>query len=510
MEYKPMTAVWEITMGCNMRCMHCGSICEAPLEDELTTVEALDLCSQIGDMGLKWITLSGGEPFTRQDWPQIVGALSSRGVLTNMITNGWNLDMDTLKKAKEVGVSTIAISVDGPKEVHDEIRKEGSFDKLSGAFERMDDLEITSGGVTTVSTKNIHRLDEIMEFLVEKKVKFWQLQIGLPMGSMAKNSDMILGPEAVDDILKFIHKNKDNGNIKIYPADCLGYYTRMESEIRDTLFGSQVETHWDGCHAGKRSFGVLQNGEILGCTSIRDSEFIEGSIRERSLQEIWEDGSSFLWNREMEKSKLGGFCSICDYGDLCKGGCPNTRLTMEKSIYSENKYCSYNNALNKTQQLIHTFADEDKLYEKAESYAQAGELTLAYMVLQELIDRDTIEKAHSLMGYVAFMLGDYDKSVEVNKKALSIDSSDAYALKGLGLAMYKIDKNDPKAIETLEAARQVDTTQDLDTYFDLANVYYELGKIDCALQVIEEGQSKSEVFSQNISGLYEHLTTIGR
>ncbi|GKT28217.1 PqqA peptide cyclase, partial [Aduncisulcus paluster] len=182
--------------------------------------------------------------------------------------------------------------------------KEGSFDRLSSAYELMHEKGITSGAVTTISTKNIDILDDIMAFLIEKNVKFWQLQIGLPMGSMAVNSDMILEPSAVDRILDFIHKNGQNGQIKIYPADCLGYYTRKETEIRQIVFNSQVETHWDGCHAGKRSFGILQNGDILGCTSIRDDEFIEGSIRKRPLKEIWMDAESFTWSREMNKSKL--------------------------------------------------------------------------------------------------------------------------------------------------------------------------------------------------------------
>ena len=63
---KPVTCVWEVTMGCNMRCGHCGSSCAEPLEDELTSEEALGLCEQLADLGLKWVTLSGGEPTTRK------------------------------------------------------------------------------------------------------------------------------------------------------------------------------------------------------------------------------------------------------------------------------------------------------------------------------------------------------------------------------------------------------------------------------------------------------------
>ena len=47
-------------MGCNMRCGHCGPSCAEPLEDELTSEEALGLCEQLADLGLKWVTLSSG------------------------------------------------------------------------------------------------------------------------------------------------------------------------------------------------------------------------------------------------------------------------------------------------------------------------------------------------------------------------------------------------------------------------------------------------------------------
>ena len=57
---KLTTAVWEITMGCNMRCKHCGSSCAEALPDELNTSEALEVCDQLKDLGLKVITLSGG------------------------------------------------------------------------------------------------------------------------------------------------------------------------------------------------------------------------------------------------------------------------------------------------------------------------------------------------------------------------------------------------------------------------------------------------------------------
>ena len=92
--YDLKTAVWEITMGCNMRCKHCGSTCTEPKEGELSTEEALSLCNSLIEMGMEDITLSGGEPTTRPDWDKIVSCLTSGNVKTSIITNGWLIDDD--------------------------------------------------------------------------------------------------------------------------------------------------------------------------------------------------------------------------------------------------------------------------------------------------------------------------------------------------------------------------------------------------------------------------------
>ena len=153
--YRPVTAVWEVTMGCNMRCGHCGSSCAGPLPGELSTEEALDLCDQIAELGLKWITLSGGEPLTRKDTPDLIKRLTANGVSVNIITNGWLLTEEMARKIKENGIATAAISIDGTPEIHDKIRKEGAFEHARRAFAAMKEQGIDTGAVTTITKQNI-------------------------------------------------------------------------------------------------------------------------------------------------------------------------------------------------------------------------------------------------------------------------------------------------------------------------------------------------------------------
>lgn len=343
----PMTCVWEVTMACNMHCKHCGSSCEHSLPDELTTEEALKFVDMCKDMNLGWVNLSGGEPLTRKDIFEIAYKLESYGIGVNIITNGWLIDDDMIEKLKKISSLRVAISLDGTKDLHDFIRKDGAFEHATNALKKLQAAGISTACITTITKKNIDKLSEIYKVLLDCKVEAWQLQIGLPMGNLEKHPDWVIEPSDVKRIIDFCYETSNENKIYVYPADCIGYYDKKLDTIYRKSFGNDVDCEWDGCHAGIRSFGILHNGDILGCTSIRDKSFIEGNIRERTLRDIWFDEKSFSWRRNFNKSCLKGACLKCERAEKCLGGCFNTRISINKDISSENQYCVYNQFLKK-------------------------------------------------------------------------------------------------------------------------------------------------------------------
>lgn len=467
MKYQPITSVWEVTMGCNMRCGHCGSSCKEPLPDELTTDEALGLCDQAAELGLKWITLSGGEPLTRKDVPDLVARLHQNGVAVNMITNGWMLKREMAESLKRSGISTIAVSIDGTAEIHDRIRKEGAFERARQAFSILKALGIKTGAVTTITKQNIGILEALKKDLIEMGVETWQVQLGLPMGNLKEKPDWVLDPEQMDDIIDFCYETSREGKIRIYPADCIGYYTKKELEIKKVSYQSDAVSNWDGCNAGIRGFGILQNGDILGCTSIRSEEFIEGNIRERSLKEIWEDQGNFLWRREMNKNRLSGSCKLCRYGDKCLGGCPNTRLTMNGSMDTDNLYCAYNLELKRTEAKYAMVTDGESLFQFAQDRMRQEEYQeAAYALKQVLTLLPEHREALKAKGFSEYMCGNYELCKEANEKALKLHSDDPYALRGYAIALYKLDETE-KGLEYLQKAVELTGYQDQDLLNDL-------------------------------------------
>ncbi len=292
-------------------------------------------------------------------------------------------------------------------------------------------------------------------------------------------------------MIDFIYSATDDDRITIYPADCIGYYSHKELASRQKAHKSEAPPVWQGCNAGKRSLGILHNGEILGCTSIRNRDFIEGSIRKRPLREIWEDEKTFLWNRSMKKTDLQGACKTCQYGELCLGGCPNTRLTMTGKIYSENEFCSFNLALKKTQKIIAPIDDPAELLATARNLTMKREFQLATLSLERALeiepeDIDVLE----LYGYVNFSLNNMEECRNANQQVLNLDAENAYANKGMGLALHRLGDSE-SGIRYLQKAVSLAPKEDTAPYHDLAVVYMEIGQREKAEAVLKEANLPS-------------------
>jgi len=482
-----LTGVWEITMGCNMRCKHCGSICEDKLPDELTTAEALALCDDLHALGLKNITISGGEPTLRDDWPLIAKRLTDHGIQTSMITNAWIFDETLLKKAVDAGLLAIAISIDGLRQTHDHIRRPGSFDKDIAALRMIKDSPVLPAVITTVNSANISELHEMHTLFREIGLHTWQLQLALPMGSLMHNTSFFLEPYHLNQLIDFAH-DKMNDGIDLVMGDNVGYFSRKALEISMKLYPDGG--YWEGCSAGKHTIGILHNGDITGCTSMRDREFIEGNIRERSVIDIWNSEASFAWNRQMKKTSLKGLCAKCRY-DKCLGGCSNLRLCMNGDIYSENKFCSYHMEVDRVAQRLASINDVDKLRNNACSLASKGQFQSAELVLAKLLDMNPQDvEMKELYGYVHFELGNYELCARQNREVLRINPESAYATKGLGLALYR-QGNVEDGLKHMYDAINMKNGSNAEIYYDLFAVLMSLQRIEEALQVKELAKSST-------------------
>lgn len=340
-EYKIETLVWELTMGCNLRCRHCGSSCKQKFNDELTTEEALNVVEQIAEVNPKWVCLSGGEPLLRDDWATIAAALTHRNIEVRLITNGTLVTREIAHKMHKIGISIVSVSVDGTEEIHDRVRGTGVFRKVLNAFECLKAENVSIGVNTTVMKDNVSLLEDMSQIFVEYGVCSWQLQPAIPQGRMSEKRDYVLSHAELTEVIDFSYRKNIEGKINVFLAETIGYNTKKEIASRMLALNADKPVIFKGCNAGIRSLGILRNGDVVGCTSVRRPEFVEGNLKDRRLYDLWNDPNSFAWRRNMTVSELGPKCQKCKYVKTCMGGCTNIRLTMSDGIHGDNPMCLY-------------------------------------------------------------------------------------------------------------------------------------------------------------------------
>ena len=121
-------SVWELTLRCNMRCLHCGSGAGHARPNELSVAECLTVAQDLVDLGCPHVTLIGGEVFLYPGWEVVGRSLSDGGVVVNIVTNGFFMGDRQIAQIREGRLVNVAISLDGMEANHDRTRNvRGSF-----------------------------------------------------------------------------------------------------------------------------------------------------------------------------------------------------------------------------------------------------------------------------------------------------------------------------------------------------------------------------------------------
>jgi radical SAM protein with 4Fe4S-binding SPASM domain len=331
----PFAVVWEITFACNMRCLHCGTSAGKRRPDELTTEESLKLIDELAALGTDNITLSGGEPLLREDWPVLARAIKGKGIKTCMVTNGLAVTEKTIEEFATIGFNDVGVSFDGTEKTHNYIRqREDSFGTALNAMKMMSENgKFTFCAVTQVSNINLDELDQIRSLLLDAGCRKWRIQMTTSTGRMKDTGNLVL---AQDNYMRFIDKllafkEKDN-EISVDVGENIGFYGCKGTELWQGV-------PYFGCYAGTRVVGIESNGNVKGCLSMPE-EYVEGNIRDSSFTAIWNKPDAFAYNRQFTRETASGFCHDCRYLPLCRGGCATTSFSAS-GCRADNPYCTY-------------------------------------------------------------------------------------------------------------------------------------------------------------------------
>ncbi|MDD3014391.1 MAG: radical SAM protein [Candidatus Gastranaerophilales bacterium] len=327
--------VWEITLKCNARCLHCGSSAGESREDELSHEEAINVCDQLAEAGCRNVNLIGGELFLRPDWKKIIQRLIEKNIEVSIITNGIALTADKIDFLADIKIQTLGISLDGGSpETNDHIRQTpGLFNKIFNTMEYVQQKKLNAVAITTLNKLNILELPLFREKLINSPFKAWQIQLASPHGRMKNDLFLDLFEYYISGL--FFAQSRITVPMKQLAIICLhdfGYYSKVIP--RHTSYSK-----WTGCSAGKHVLGIKSDGKVQGCLSIYNDEFNEGDLRQQSLSDIWNSKTLCKWNKRINRFlSLKEFCKKCEFGLVCLGGCSDIAYSLSQNV-GENPQC---------------------------------------------------------------------------------------------------------------------------------------------------------------------------
>lgn len=337
---RPIYAVWEVTLQCDLACRHCGSRAGHARQDELSTAECLDLVRQMAALGVMEVTLIGGEAYLREDWTDIIREIRAQGMSATMTTGGRGITAEKARAAKEAGLESVSVSIDGNEATHDRLR--GVKGSYRSALEAMDLLR--SAGIRVATNTQINRLTlpelpELLETLASHGGHSWQLQMTVPMGRAADEPAVLFQPYDMLEVFPLLAQLKaraDELKVRIWPGNNIGYFGPYESVLRGTM----PRGHGASCGAGRATLGIEADGAIKGCPSLPTEAWTGGNIRDNSLKDIWERSAPLRYTRDRTVEDLWGFCRTCYYADDCRAGCTWTSFVFFGRA-GNNPYCHH-------------------------------------------------------------------------------------------------------------------------------------------------------------------------
>jgi MoaA/NifB/PqqE/SkfB family radical SAM enzyme len=258
----PITMVINPTMRCNLRCKGCYAY-NYEKKGDMDYALLSRVLREAREIGLRFITLSGGEPLM---YPEVVRMFEEFSDLSFlMYTNGTLIDEKMAETLGRLGNVMPAISVEGYERETDERRGRGIFHKTLEAMEVLRKHGVLFGISCTPTSTNAYLMatEEFYDFWMEQGIYFVWLFTYVPVGRQPDVS-LMCTPEQRNNLRKITHS----------------YRTRRPLFLADFWNDGPCV---GGCISASRYLYVANDGNVQPCTFVH---FYTHNVKEHSLIEI--------------------------------------------------------------------------------------------------------------------------------------------------------------------------------------------------------------------------------
>jgi len=282
----PIQMMVEVTRRCNLHCLHCYNLKD---QSVLSFEEVSLIAAQLRQAGCLFVTLTGGEMFTRPDAIAVIRTFRQKGFDVKLITNATLIADEQAGQLRDLCLSEIGVSILGAcAATHDRITGvAGSFEKSTRMIRRLKALDVPVHLKCTLMQDN---LDE------EAALKSLAQELGV-----IYLMDPIVSPQ-------------DNGSQAALKH-------RLTAPQMETFYSQQFATlepvpaSTDGlpCEAGTTFGAISARGDVYPCIQM---PIPVGNIFKQDFVSIWQ-GARFLAKIRQAESGHFSTCHTCHDAKFC-------------------------------------------------------------------------------------------------------------------------------------------------------------------------------------------------
>jgi len=309
---------WHITNRCNQRCLHCYQKeyddNEPSFSDLLFILEQIKkfvvLCkknSKKKDLKAQ-ITLTGGEPFIRDDFILLLEKIHSIKPLFKfaILSNSTLINNSILTKLQDLKPSYFQVSIDGNNKSHDYIRGQGNHQKVIQSIRKLIKYDIPTIISFTSHQYNYLDFPDVAKLGRSLKVKrVWADRL-VPMGN-ATLQKMKLTKKNTQEFFKIMYNERKKAQQSLFCKTEIS----MNRALQFLIAGGRPYH----CTAGDRLINIMPNGDLYPC---RRMPIKVGNLFDNSLIDLYQN--SILFNHLRDNEKIPSECKGCFYAHYCKGG----------------------------------------------------------------------------------------------------------------------------------------------------------------------------------------------
>lgn len=314
----PKAFIFELTRRCNNRCDYCYNVWRAPefkyerdCPEEMSTEEIKRAISRFQEEPpLSTIGLSGGEPMLRDDLPEIVAFVKSRGLSPLLITNGTLLTEEFVGKTMAGGIYEVPLLSWRP-EVHDRmVGRRGAWDSVIDGIMNVH----AAGGhllivfvATRQNWRDLKATTELAMVLGAHELLYNRMNLGAANIRLA--DDLLLTPDMIEQNLQTLDDIAAERHFPISIA------VVVEPCVVNVLRFKNLSFGWCPLAGEHSAFIVDPSGNIRIC---KHSPVILGNVRRDRFLDIFHHPyvESFRSTWPLE-------CEECQHAlrEMCRGGC---------------------------------------------------------------------------------------------------------------------------------------------------------------------------------------------